>query len=94
MFAHEVYVLTGALPNTTFTVSIAVYLNDVTCSTTPLVFPTAELTTSAGGGGKADVFFTPEAAAFLRHATHGAIWTLSANGTPVYQTDCTTIVLD
>jgi hypothetical protein len=94
VFAHEVYVLAGALPNTTFTVSIAVYVNDVTCSGTPVVFETAELTTSAGGGGKADVFFTPEGAAFLRHATHGAIWTLSSDGTPVYQTACTTIVLD
>jgi hypothetical protein len=56
--------------------------------------PTAELTTSAGGGGKADVFFTPEAAASLRHAAHGAIWTFSVNGTPVYQTDCSTITLD
>jgi hypothetical protein len=94
VFAHEVYVLAGGLANTTFTVSIAVYVNDVSCTTTPVVFETAELTTGAGGGGKADVFFTPEAAAFLRHATHGAIWTLSANGAPVYQTDCSTIVLD
>jgi hypothetical protein len=94
VFAHEVYVLAGALPNTTFTVSIAVYVDDVTCSSTPVVFQTAELTTSAGGGGKADVFFTPEAAGTLRHGTHGAIWTFSVNGTPVYQTDCSTIVLD
>ncbi len=94
VFAHEVYVVARALPNTTFTVTIAVYVNDVTCATSPVAFQTAELTTSAGGGGKADVFFTPEAADFLRHATHGAIWTLSLNGTPVYRTDCTTIVLD
>ena len=94
VFAHEVYVLAGALPNTTFTVSIAVYFQDRTCSSTPITFPTATLTTSAGGGGKADVFFSPEDAAALRNATHGAIWTLSANGHPVYQTACTTIVLD
>jgi hypothetical protein len=94
VFAHEVYVLAGALPNTTFSVSIAVYVDDTSCSTTPVAFQTAELTTSAGGGGKADVFFTPEAAGFLRHATHGAIWTLSVDGARVYRTDCATIVLD
>jgi hypothetical protein len=94
VFAHEVYVLAGAVPDTAFTVSIAVYVNDVSCSGTPVVFQTAELTTSAGGGGKADVFFTPEAAASLRNAMHGAIWTFSVDGAPVYQTDCSTIVLD
>lgn len=95
VFAHEVYVLAGAQPNTSYDVSIAVYVTDPTCSSaSPLVFPTATLTTSAGGGGKADVFFTPEAAAGLRNATHGAIWTLSVEGVPVYRTDCTRIVLD
>jgi hypothetical protein len=95
VFAHEVYVVAGAQPNTTYDVSIAVYFRDPTCSSSsPLVFPTATLTTSAGGGGKADVFFTPEAADALRHATHGAIWTLSVDGAPVYRTACTAIVLD
>jgi hypothetical protein len=94
VFAHEVYVLAGALPNTTFTVSIAVYFRDVTCGSTPITFTTATLTTSAGGGGTADVFFSPEDAAALRNAAHGAIWTLSVDDTPVYRTDCTTIVLD
>jgi hypothetical protein len=94
VFAHEVYVVVGAQPNTTYDVTIAVYFGDPTCSSSPLVFPTATLTTSAGGGGKAQAFFTPEAADGLRHATHGAIWTLSVNGSPVYRTDCTTIVLD
>jgi hypothetical protein len=94
VFAHEVYVLAGATPNTAYDVSIDVYVQDPSCSSTPITFTTATLTTSAGGSGKAEAFFSPEAAAALRHATHGAVWTLSVDGTPVYQTGCSTIVLD
>jgi len=94
VFAHEVYVVNGATQNTTFQVSIAVSLNDPTCIASPVSFQTATLTTNAAGNGKAQIVFSPEDAAFLRNATHGAIWTLSAGGVPAYQTDCTTIVLD
>jgi len=80
VFAHEVYVVNGALPNTTFQVSIAVSLNDPTCTAAPVSLGTATLTTNAAGNAKGQVFFTPEGAAFLRHASHGAIWTLSTGG--------------
>ena len=94
VFAHEVYVVNGATPNTTFVVSIAVSVGDTTCTATPVSFQTATLETNVAGNAKAEVVFTPEDAAFLRNASHGAIWTLSVGGVPIYQTDCTTIVLD
>ncbi len=94
VYAHEVYVVVGASPMTSYDVTIAVYVQDPACSTTPLQIVTATLTTDAGGSGRADVFFSPEDADGLRGASHGAIWSLAVSGAPVYQTDCSTIVLD
>jgi hypothetical protein len=79
---------------TSYDVTIAVYVQDVACSTAPLRIMTATLTTDAAGTGWADVFFSPEDADGLRGASHGAIWTLSVSDAPMYQTDCSTIVLD
>ena len=94
VYAHEVYVVAGAIPSTSYDVTISLYVQDPTCSITPLTLHTATLTTNAGGSGRADVVFSPADADGLRGASHGAIWTLSVSGAPVYQTACTTIVLD
>ncbi len=95
VFAHEVYVVNGAAADTEFQVSIALFVHDPTCTSSPTgVIPTATLATNAAGNGKAQAFFTPEDAAVLRHASHGAIWQLSVNGVVQYQTACSTIVLD
>jgi hypothetical protein len=94
VYAHEVYVVAGAAPRTSYDVTISVFVQDPGCSTTPLVLQTATLTTNAAGSGRADVVFSPADADGLRGASHGAIWSLSISGTPVYQTACTTIVLD
>jgi hypothetical protein len=85
---------TGFVENIHANVTIAVYVQDPACSTTPLQIVTATLTTNAGGNGRADVFFSPEDADGLRGASHGAIWSLSVSGAPLYETDCSTIVLD
>jgi hypothetical protein len=94
VFAHEVYVVNGAAADTEFQVSIALFVQDPTCTSSPTVIPTATLATNGAGNGKAQAFFTPEDAAALRHASHGAIWQLSVNGVVQYQTACSTIVLD
>src|SRR6266508_1572556 len=60
VYAHEVYVVVGASPMTSYDVTIAVYVRDLACSTTPLRIVTATLTTDAAGSGRADVFFSPE----------------------------------
>jgi hypothetical protein len=94
VYAHEVYVVAGAAPRTSYDVTISVFVQDPGCSTTPLVLQTATLTTNAAGSGRADVVFSPADADGLRGASHGAIWSLSVSGAPVYQTACSTIVLD
>ena len=94
VFAHEVYVVNGGVPGTSFQVTILLFPLDPSCSSSPLALPTATLDTNAAGNGQAQAFFTPADAAALRHATHGAIWQLAVGGVAVYQTACTTIVLD
>jgi hypothetical protein len=94
VFAHEQYVVNGAQPSTTYQVVIEVFPGDTGCASTPLVIPTAELTTNAAGNGSAHHVFTPADAAGLRGTTDGAIWLLEVAGTPVYATGCQTIRLD
>jgi hypothetical protein len=94
VYAHEVYVVAGAAPKTSYDVTISLYVQDPACATAPLTLHTATLTTNASGNGRADAFFSPADADGLRGASHGAIWSLSVSGAPAYQTGCTTIVLD
>jgi len=94
VYAHEQYVVNGAAPDADYQVTILIYVTDTTCTSTPLAVPTAIVETNASGNGTADVVFTPEDADGLRGATHGAVWQLSVDGTVVYETECSTIVLD
>src|SRR6266542_5790344 len=52
VYAHEVYVLNGALPNTTYGVTLLLHPNDPTCSGAALAVPTATLTTGVSGNGR------------------------------------------
>jgi len=95
VFAHENYAVNGALPNTDFQVQISVWVGDTACTGNPsFTLPTATLTTNVAGNGQAQHVFTPEDASGVRNTTDGAMWTLSANGTPVYTSGCEVISLD
>jgi hypothetical protein len=100
VFAHEQYVLRGALPLTTYTVVLHVFSPvDATCAaTTPvLVEPTAAFTTNPAGNGSAYHVFTPADVDGLHGSTVSAYWTLStggAGGPVAYRTTCQTIQLD
>ena len=95
VYAHEQYVLNGAAPNTTYDVALMIFPGDTTCSGTPAVtIPTATIHTNAAGNGVAYHVFTPADADGLHGATVGGLWTVSAGGSPDYQTGCATIVLD
>jgi len=94
VYAHEQYVLNGAAPNTAYQVVLMVFPGDPTCSSTPLSIPTATIQTNAAGNGTAYHVFRPADADGLRSTTVGGIWTVSAGGSPDYQTGCETIVLD
>jgi len=95
IYAHEIYVLNGAAPATTYQVTLNIFVGDPACAgSAGVVIPTAPITTNAAGNGRADAAFTPSDADGLRHATHGVIWTVSDSSGVKYTTGCQAITLD
>jgi hypothetical protein len=95
IYAHEIYQLNGAEPNTSYQVVLSIWTGNTSCSGEPtLQLPTATLTTNSGGNGLSDVVFTPEDAGGLRGSTVSAMWTLSSGATATYATECEVITLD
>jgi len=95
IFAHEVYVLNGAEPATTYQVTLNIFVGDPTCAgSAGVVISTAAITTNTAGNGRADAVFTPSDAAALRHATHGVVWTVSYGSVVEYSTGCQAVTLD
>ena len=73
VYAHEQYVLNGADPGATLQVVLMIFPLDTTCSSTPIVIPTASMTTNAAGNGAAHHVFTPADADGLRGLTVGGM---------------------
>jgi hypothetical protein len=95
VFAHEEYVLNGAVPNTTYTVTIHIAGSaDTTCAAPFVNLDTATLTTNAAGNGSASKVFTPADVGGLANSTIHAYWTVSSGDTVAYATSCQTITLD
>ena len=94
VYGHEIYHLSGAVPNTTYQVTLLLYPFDPTCSAAPAPVPTTQLRTNAAGNGNADFVFAPsDVPAEIRNATHGIRWSLtSANSS--YETACSAATLD
>ena len=95
IFAHEIYVLNGAQPATTYQVTLNIYVGNPSCAgSAGVVVPTAAITTNAAGNGRGDAVFRPADAAPLRHATHGIIWTVSDSAGVEYSSGCQVVTLD
>jgi hypothetical protein len=94
VYAHEQYVLNGAVPNTTYRVILMISPLDTTCSSPSITIPSATIQTNAVGNGVSYHVFTPADADGLRGLTVGIIWTVSSGSSPSYQTGCETVVLD
>jgi hypothetical protein len=100
IYAHEIYVLNGAQPNTTYTVtnnfSAAVIDNpDDLCSGEVWQFDMAVMTTNASGNAQAGVLIGPADLAGVDLGVHGVMWTVrDATNTVVYQTACTAVTID
>jgi hypothetical protein len=95
VYAHQVHVLVGADADTTYQVFLNVFVLNPTCAGGPdASLPTTTIQTNAAGNGKGAVKFVPADVAGLRPATHGASWTVTKLGVPVYQTACEVAVLD
>jgi hypothetical protein len=97
VFAHEVYQLNGAKPFTSYQVVLTAYLENSSCSGTPVLsMTTAILVTNKSGNGKAEVFFTPEGVAPFRGNVVDIHWQV-VNMTTLtvdYKTICTVVTLD
>ena len=97
VYAHEIYSLKGASPNTTYQVFLLVHLGDPGCdASTATDFGFTELTTNAAGNGTADRFiYVADVPDAVRNQTHGVRWEVrTTSGTLVYQTACTNVTLD
>ena len=101
IYAHEIYVLNGALPKNTYTVVWNGYLGDPSdgypgdprCTGDPSPFPTATLNTNASGNARADVKYVPEDVEGLPSPI-GVIWTFfDSAGELAYTTTCTSVSL-
>jgi hypothetical protein len=95
VFAREIYVLNGAQPETTYQVTLNVFVLDPSCTGDPVVVPTAAITTNATGNGQGEAVFRPaDVPAVLRNATHGIIWTVSDASGVVFSSGCEVVTLD
>jgi hypothetical protein len=91
VYAHEIYTLSHAVPGE-YQVFLNLFLTSLNCTGATGALPTATLTTSAAGNGRADVKFTPEDAAAIRNMTFSINWTVV--GPATYVTACTVVTLD
>jgi hypothetical protein len=96
VFAREVYVLNGAQPETTYQVTLDIFVLDPSCTGSPgAVVSTATITTNAAGNGRGEGVFRPaDVPAVLRNATHGIIWTVSDASGVVFSSGCELVTLD
>lgn len=94
VYAHELYVLNGADPDTTYQVTVLLYPFDPSCSSDPVSIPTASFHTNAAGDGLGQAILRPEdVPAALRGATHGIRWEVAGGGS-TYGTGCSSVTLD
>jgi hypothetical protein len=95
IYAHEIYVLNGAVPNADLEVHLVAYLFDPTCSGLPTDFGAVPLDTNGVGNGSADRFFAPaDVPPAIRHATHGIRWEVTGTDGVLYETGCNAVTLD
>lgn len=93
-YAMERYVLVGAEPRTTYSVTLQLF-QDVSCATAIGPFPSVSFTTNGVGNGVGKLRLPPSAIPqAFRGLTIGVIWQLSIGGTVTYQTACSTVRLD
>jgi hypothetical protein len=96
VYAHESFVLNGARPQSTYTVTRNLFVFDSDCSGDNGVFASdvATLTTNRSGNARDDLFVRPEEVAGFE-GVHGVKWTVrNAAGALAYQTACTAVTLD
>jgi hypothetical protein len=94
VYAHELYVLNGAEPHTTYQVTLLLYPFDTSCLSRAVHIPTASFQTNTAGDGIGQFIFHPgDVPAALRDATHGIRWQVASESS-TYSTACSSVTLD
>ena len=96
VYAHEVFVLNGASPDTNYTVTRNFFFLQPDCSGDGPVFTqqVAVLQSNPAGNARGDVFVRPADVAGAEGVS-GVFWSVAdETGTVVYQTACTAVTLD
>jgi hypothetical protein len=94
VYAHELYVLNGAEPDTTYQVTLLLYPFDPSCGSDPVPIPTTSFQTNLAGDGIGQFIFRPgDVPTALRRATHGIRWEVTS-GSSTYSTVCSSVTLD
>ena len=94
VYAHELTVLNGASPSTTYTVIRNFFVFQPDCSGDALLEEVAELRTNGAGNGRSDVFIRPEEVAGFE-GLHGVYFSIAdATGSVLYRTACSAVTLD
>ena len=95
VYAHEIFVLNGAKPNTTYTVTRRFFAFNPGCAAGEGTDEMATVTTNAAGNAKADAFVRPEQVPPPYRGKHGVLWTVAdASKAIQYSTTCTKVTLD
>jgi hypothetical protein len=95
VFAHEEYVLNGAAPTTTYSVTLHISdAADTSCSSPLVSLTTATFSTNEAGNGTAEAVFSPGDVDGLHDSTVHGQWMISSGGTVEYVTACVSIQLD
>lgn len=99
VYAHELFVVNGAEPNTRYTVTRHFYGFSPACRADALFVGESDLAvleTNTGGNARQEVVIGPEdIPALLVDAAHGVRWTVSrADETVAYETACTSVFID
>lgn len=92
VYAHEIYVLNGAAPDSTYAVTLHLFAG-TSCTTQIAAIRTTTFQTNRAGNGVGQAEFTPSQVTPLRGGTYGIEWTIT-NGSDIYQTACSTVTLD
>jgi len=95
IYAHEIFVLNGALANANYRVTRDFFYQDPQCrGTAPFHDDLTTLSTNAAGNAQADIFVEPGQITGFE-GIHGVGWTLhDAAGAAVYRTACVAVTLD
>jgi len=97
VYAHELFVLNGAEPSTTYAVTRNFFVFDPACEGDGFVSRSqvGTITTNPAGNGTDDVVVRPEEVPEFLLGAHGVFWTVTDEfGSIRYQTACTAVTLD